>query len=159
MQESQFLISISNLLQMKSSGNNIVLLLIDEASDKYFKSRAIKVVASMASVKEMPHKPRIAELTKESQGYGFFLRMEQGHQGTTTKRYLQEQVCCMFLLLKLSLGKQDKELAFMNPVLKKGVIKSNRVYCHMMHVPMSAAYAAKTNLHPGSFTCIYLWLS
>ncbi|XP_078258331.1 Na(+)/H(+) exchange regulatory cofactor NHE-RF3-like [Rhinoraja longicauda] len=67
--------------KMKSSGNNIVLLLIDEASDKYFKSRAIKVVASMASVKEMPHKPRIAELTKESQGYGFFLRMEQGHQG------------------------------------------------------------------------------
>ncbi|XP_051881881.1 Na(+)/H(+) exchange regulatory cofactor NHE-RF3 isoform X3 [Pristis pectinata] len=67
--------------QMKSSGINMVLLLIDEASDKYFKSRALPVVASMASVNGLPYKPRIVELTKEAQGYGFFLRMEQGHQG------------------------------------------------------------------------------
>ncbi|XP_069746569.1 Na(+)/H(+) exchange regulatory cofactor NHE-RF3-like isoform X2 [Narcine bancroftii] len=67
--------------KMKSSGNNMMFLLIDEASDQYFKGRAIKVVASMASVKELPHKPRIAELTKEAHGYGFFLRMEHGQQG------------------------------------------------------------------------------
>ncbi|XP_062904435.1 Na(+)/H(+) exchange regulatory cofactor NHE-RF3-like isoform X2 [Mobula hypostoma] len=67
--------------KMKSSGINMVLLLIDETSDKYFKSRSVPVVASMASVKGLPLKPRIVELTKEASGYGFFLRMEQGHQG------------------------------------------------------------------------------
>ncbi|XP_067842717.1 Na(+)/H(+) exchange regulatory cofactor NHE-RF3 [Heptranchias perlo] len=67
--------------KMKASGNNIVLLLVDEASDKYFKSKMIKVVASMASVKGLPHKPRIAEITKGPEGYGFYLRVEQGRQG------------------------------------------------------------------------------
>uniref|UniRef100_UPI00398E66FD Na(+)/H(+) exchange regulatory cofactor NHE-RF3 n=1 Tax=Pristiophorus japonicus TaxID=55135 RepID=UPI00398E66FD len=67
--------------KMKASGNNIVLLLMDEASDKYFKDKMIKIVASMASVKGLPHKPRIVDLTKGAQGYGFYLRMEQGCQG------------------------------------------------------------------------------
>ncbi|XP_067890300.1 Na(+)/H(+) exchange regulatory cofactor NHE-RF3 isoform X2 [Heterodontus francisci] len=67
--------------KMKGSGNNIMLLLVDEASDKHFKSKMIKVVASMASVKGLPHKPRIAQLTKGPQGYGFSLRVEQGRQG------------------------------------------------------------------------------
>ncbi|XP_059826512.1 Na(+)/H(+) exchange regulatory cofactor NHE-RF3 [Hypanus sabinus] len=67
--------------KMQASGINMVLLLIDEASDEYFKSRSVPVVASMASVKGLPLKPRIVELTKEASGYGFFLRMEQGHQG------------------------------------------------------------------------------
>ncbi|XP_038674801.1 LOW QUALITY PROTEIN: Na(+)/H(+) exchange regulatory cofactor NHE-RF3 [Scyliorhinus canicula] len=67
--------------KMKASGNSIVLLLIDEASDKYFKSKMTKVVAAMASVKGLLHKPRIAELSKGPQGYGFYLRVEQGREG------------------------------------------------------------------------------
>ncbi|XP_078402173.1 Na(+)/H(+) exchange regulatory cofactor NHE-RF3 [Cetorhinus maximus] len=67
--------------KMKDSGNKIMLLLIDKASDKYFKSKMIKVVASMASVKGLPHKPRIVQLTKGPLGYGFCLRVEQGRQG------------------------------------------------------------------------------
>ncbi|XP_072434169.1 Na(+)/H(+) exchange regulatory cofactor NHE-RF3 [Chiloscyllium punctatum] len=67
--------------KMKASGNKIMLLLIDETSDKYFKSKMIKVVASMASVKGLPHKPRIAQLTKGPQGYGFSLRVEQEQKG------------------------------------------------------------------------------
>ncbi|XP_072332142.1 Na(+)/H(+) exchange regulatory cofactor NHE-RF3 [Scyliorhinus torazame] len=67
--------------KIKVSGNSIVLLLIDEASDKYFKSKMTKVVAAMASVKGLPHKPRIAQLSKGPQGYGFYLRVEQGREG------------------------------------------------------------------------------
>ncbi|XP_078077614.1 Na(+)/H(+) exchange regulatory cofactor NHE-RF3 [Mustelus asterias] len=67
--------------KMKDSGNSIMLLLTDEVADKYFKSKMTKVVASMASVKGLPHKPRIAQLTKGPQGYGFYLRVEQGQEG------------------------------------------------------------------------------
>ncbi|XP_048454065.1 Na(+)/H(+) exchange regulatory cofactor NHE-RF3 [Rhincodon typus] len=71
--------------KMKASGNNIMLLLIDETSDKYFKSKMIKIVASMASVKGLPLQPRIAQLTKGPQGYGFYLRVEQERQGHLIK--------------------------------------------------------------------------
>lgn len=67
--------------KIKGTENYIVLLLVDEESDEYFKNKKITVVASMASVKNLPYQPRVADITKGPDGYGFYLRDEHGHQG------------------------------------------------------------------------------
>uniref|UniRef100_A0A4W3ISM8 PDZ domain containing 1 n=1 Tax=Callorhinchus milii TaxID=7868 RepID=A0A4W3ISM8_CALMI len=67
--------------KIKGAEDYIVLLLVDEESDKYFKNKKITIVAPMASVKNLPYQPRVADITKGPDGYGFYLRDEQGHQG------------------------------------------------------------------------------
>lgn len=67
--------------KIKLSGNDIMFLLIDEEGDRYYQNKRIKVTASSATVKYLPHKPRIIDMTKGSDGYGFLLREEPNQTG------------------------------------------------------------------------------
>lgn len=58
--------------KVNTAGNRIVFLLVDEEADEYYKNKKIK--ACFATIKYLPHKPRIIELTKGSEGFGFLLR-------------------------------------------------------------------------------------
>lgn len=68
-----------------------MFLLVDEATDKFYKNKQVRLGASLATVKHLPYKPRIAELTKGSDGYGFFLRKEPKMSG-------ESEVSELFLL-------------------------------------------------------------
>ncbi|KAL6484864.1 hypothetical protein MHYP_G00069090 [Metynnis hypsauchen] len=62
--------------KIKASGNSIMFLLADEDTDKYYKNKRIKLGAGLATVKYLPQKPRIAEMTKGPSGYGYFLKAD-----------------------------------------------------------------------------------
>ncbi|XP_062288086.1 Na(+)/H(+) exchange regulatory cofactor NHE-RF3 [Scomber scombrus] len=67
--------------KIKQSGSSLMFLLIDEEADRYYQIKRIKVGASSATVKYLPHKPRIVDMTKGSDGYGFLLREEPNQTG------------------------------------------------------------------------------
>lgn len=50
-----------------------MFLLVDEDTDKYYKNKRIRLGPGLATTKHLPLKPRIAEITKGANGYGFFL--------------------------------------------------------------------------------------
>lgn len=58
-----------------------MLLLMDEDADKFFKSEGIQPSAAHATVNHLPHKPRIADMTKRSDGYGFLLKEDPKRAG------------------------------------------------------------------------------
>lgn len=58
-----------------------MLLLVDEDADKFFKSKGIRPSAAHATVKHLPHKPRIADMTKRADGYGFLLKEDPKRAG------------------------------------------------------------------------------
>ncbi|MGH0121899.1 UNVERIFIED_CONTAM: hypothetical protein FKN15_077090 [Acipenser sinensis] len=62
--------------KVKASGNSVVFLVVDGEADRYYKNKQIKLAGGMATVKHLPHKPRIAKLTKGPNGYGFYLRQQ-----------------------------------------------------------------------------------
>lgn len=66
---------------MKAAGDKLMLLLVDEDTDKFFKSKGIQPSMSHATVRHLPHKPRIADMTKRSDGYGFVLKEDPKHAG------------------------------------------------------------------------------
>ncbi|XP_015735293.1 Na(+)/H(+) exchange regulatory cofactor NHE-RF3 isoform X2 [Coturnix japonica] len=63
--------------KVKKSGNHIMLLLSNEETDRYYTSQKMVLSKENANLKLLPHKPRLIELQKGKNGYGFFLRMEQ----------------------------------------------------------------------------------
>nr|XP_046260612.1 Na(+)/H(+) exchange regulatory cofactor NHE-RF3 [Scatophagus argus] len=68
--------------KIKLTGSSIMLLLVDEETDRYYKNKRIKIGAWLATVKYLPQKPRIIDMTKGSDGYGFLLQedvMQTGH--------------------------------------------------------------------------------
>ncbi|XP_024142708.1 Na(+)/H(+) exchange regulatory cofactor NHE-RF3 [Oryzias melastigma] len=67
--------------KIKQAGNAIVFLLFDDNADKVCRSQYAKVGSRSATVKHLPHKPRIANLTKGPEGYGFMLREEPQQAG------------------------------------------------------------------------------
>ncbi|XP_010225253.1 PREDICTED: Na(+)/H(+) exchange regulatory cofactor NHE-RF3-like, partial [Tinamus guttatus] len=62
---------------VKSSGNHIMFLLSDEETDQYYRSQKMVLSKESASLKLLPLKPRLIELPKGTNGYGFYLQMEQ----------------------------------------------------------------------------------
>lgn len=58
-----------------------MFLLVDEDTDKFYKIKRIRIGAGLATVKLLPLKPRIADLVKGSDGYGYFLRTEPNKTG------------------------------------------------------------------------------
>ncbi|XP_017326324.2 Na(+)/H(+) exchange regulatory cofactor NHE-RF3 [Ictalurus punctatus] len=58
---------------VKTAGNSVMFLLVDEDTDKYYKNKRIRLGPGLATTKHLPLKPRIAEITKGANGYGFFL--------------------------------------------------------------------------------------
>ncbi|MGH0144235.1 UNVERIFIED_CONTAM: hypothetical protein FKN15_048690 [Acipenser sinensis] len=67
--------------KVKASGNSVVFLVVDGEADRYYKNKQIKLAGGMATVKHLPHKPRIVELTKGPDGYGFYLRQQHAKLG------------------------------------------------------------------------------
>ncbi|XP_052004553.1 Na(+)/H(+) exchange regulatory cofactor NHE-RF3-like [Xyrauchen texanus] len=60
--------------KVKAAGKNVILLLVDEDTDKYLKNKSIRPGVWLATVRHLPHKPRIADMVKRSDGYGFILK-------------------------------------------------------------------------------------
>ncbi|XP_060732220.1 Na(+)/H(+) exchange regulatory cofactor NHE-RF3 isoform X1 [Tachysurus vachellii] len=62
--------------KVKAAGKSVMLLLVDEDTDKYYKNKGIALGAGLATTKYLPLKPRIAEITRGADGYGFFLKAD-----------------------------------------------------------------------------------
>ncbi|XP_036396653.1 Na(+)/H(+) exchange regulatory cofactor NHE-RF3 [Megalops cyprinoides] len=71
--------------KVKASGDSVMFLLVDEETDRYYRNKKLKLGAGLATVKHLPHKPRIADMTKGSDGYGYFLRADPNVEGHTIK--------------------------------------------------------------------------
>ncbi|NWI10142.1 NHRF3 protein, partial [Crypturellus soui] len=63
--------------KVKSSGNHVMFLLSDEETDQYYRSQKMVLSKESASLKLLPLKPRLIEVSKGTNGYGFYLQMEQ----------------------------------------------------------------------------------
>ncbi|KAI2660474.1 Na(+)/H(+) exchange regulatory cofactor NHE-RF3 [Labeo rohita] len=67
--------------KIKAAGDKVMFLLVDEDTDKFFRSKGIRPSVAHATVKHLQHKPRIADMTKKPDGYGFMLREDPKHPG------------------------------------------------------------------------------
>ncbi|XP_076015319.1 Na(+)/H(+) exchange regulatory cofactor NHE-RF3 [Genypterus blacodes] len=70
---------------IKAAGSNIMFLLADEEAVRYYQSKQLKMGVWLATTKYLPHKPRIADITRGSDGLGFSLRKEPNHTGHIIK--------------------------------------------------------------------------
>ncbi|CAL8235867.1 unnamed protein product [Arctogadus glacialis] len=52
----------------------LMFLLVDEDTHRYYQTNQMKVGAGLATVKHLPHQPRVVYLTKGPGGYGFLLK-------------------------------------------------------------------------------------
>lgn len=60
--------------KIKQAGSSLMFLLADEETDKHYKNNHMKIGAWLATTKYLPHKPRITNMIKGSDDYGFMLR-------------------------------------------------------------------------------------
>ncbi|XP_040913611.1 Na(+)/H(+) exchange regulatory cofactor NHE-RF3 [Toxotes jaculatrix] len=66
--------------KIKLAGS-IMFLLVDKETDRYYQNKAMKIGTWFATTKYLPHKPRIINMTKGHDGYGFLLREEPKQTG------------------------------------------------------------------------------
>ncbi|KAJ3592622.1 hypothetical protein NHX12_007749 [Muraenolepis orangiensis] len=67
--------------KIKQAGGKLLFLLVDEDTYRHHGNGRVKVGAGLATVQHLPHKPRIAYLTKGSGGYGYILKEEPKMKG------------------------------------------------------------------------------
>ncbi|KAG1945508.1 Na(+)/H(+) exchange regulatory cofactor NHE-RF3 [Pimephales promelas] len=67
--------------KVKAAGDRVMLLLVEEDAEKYFKSKSIRPGVAHATVRHLSHKPRIADMIKRSDGYGFILKEDPERSG------------------------------------------------------------------------------
>ncbi|XP_063812779.1 Na(+)/H(+) exchange regulatory cofactor NHE-RF3 [Pseudophryne corroboree] len=67
--------------QIKESGDSVMFLVVDKATDNSFQQKKTKITADQASVRLLPNPPRTVEMTKNPDGYGFYLRQEKVRKG------------------------------------------------------------------------------
>lgn len=67
--------------KIKQAGGELLFLLVDEDTYRHHGNGRVKVGAGLATVQHLPHKPRIAYLTKGSGGYGYILKEEPKMKG------------------------------------------------------------------------------
>ncbi|KAM7407249.1 hypothetical protein PAMA_003126 [Pampus argenteus] len=67
--------------KIKMADGSIMLLLSDEETDRYYQNKHTKIGASLATTEYLPYKPRIIDMTKGPDGYGFLLKEEPNHRG------------------------------------------------------------------------------
>ncbi|KAJ8409944.1 hypothetical protein AAFF_G00209850 [Aldrovandia affinis] len=67
--------------KVKASGSSVIFLLADEETESHYRNKKLKLAAGLATVKHLPHKPRIANMSKGSDGYGYFLRADPKVEG------------------------------------------------------------------------------
>ncbi|XP_068126845.1 Na(+)/H(+) exchange regulatory cofactor NHE-RF3 isoform X2 [Hyperolius riggenbachi] len=66
---------------VKESGNSIMFLLADKDTVEHFQKTKQRITADKATTVLLQHLPWIVELTKGSDGYGFYLRQEKTRRG------------------------------------------------------------------------------
>ncbi|CAJ1079545.1 Na(+)/H(+) exchange regulatory cofactor NHE-RF3 isoform X1 [Xyrichtys novacula] len=66
--------------KLKLVGNCVMLLLVDEETDTYYRNKRIKIGAWLATTRYLPHKPRKINITRGPDGYGFILRKESNQK-------------------------------------------------------------------------------
>ncbi|KAJ8253184.1 hypothetical protein GJAV_G00210040 [Gymnothorax javanicus] len=71
--------------KVRASGASVMFLLVDEETDSHYRNKKLKLGAELAALNLLPNKPRIADLTKGSDGYGFYLRADQNMEGHIIK--------------------------------------------------------------------------
>ncbi|XP_011930771.1 PREDICTED: Na(+)/H(+) exchange regulatory cofactor NHE-RF3 [Cercocebus atys] len=71
--------------KVKKSGSRVMFLLVDKETDKRHLEQKIQFKREMASLKLLPHQPRIVEMKKGSNGYGFYLRAGSEQKGQIIK--------------------------------------------------------------------------
>ncbi|XP_036401744.1 Na(+)/H(+) exchange regulatory cofactor NHE-RF3-like [Megalops cyprinoides] len=67
--------------KVKASGSSVMFLLMDEETDRYYTNKKMKLGAGVATLKHLPHRPRIADMAKGSDGYGYYLRSDPKLKG------------------------------------------------------------------------------
>ncbi|TNN59282.1 Na(+)/H(+) exchange regulatory cofactor NHE-RF3 [Liparis tanakae] len=73
---------------LKLAGSSIVFLLADEETDRYYQNQREKIGARLATTRYLPHKPRVIDMTKGPDGYGFLLK-EYNNIGKAVRQMLQ----------------------------------------------------------------------
>ncbi|NWS71352.1 NHRF3 protein, partial [Crotophaga sulcirostris] len=63
--------------KVKKSGNHVMFLLSNEETDRHYTSQKMVLSRESANLSLLPLKPRIIEIQKGKNGYGFYLRMQQ----------------------------------------------------------------------------------
>ncbi|XP_074958689.1 Na(+)/H(+) exchange regulatory cofactor NHE-RF3 [Phalacrocorax aristotelis] len=63
--------------EVKKSENHVMFLLSNEETDRYYTSKKMVLSKENANLRLLPLKPRLSEIHKGENGYGFYLRMEQ----------------------------------------------------------------------------------
>ncbi|XP_030180576.1 Na(+)/H(+) exchange regulatory cofactor NHE-RF3 isoform X2 [Lynx canadensis] len=71
--------------KVKSSGGHVMFLLVDEETDKLHTEQKTRFRRETASLKLLPHQPRLVEMKKGSNGYGFYLRAGPEQKGQVVK--------------------------------------------------------------------------
>lgn len=71
--------------KVKKAGSRIVFLLVDKETAKRHDEQKTQFKRETASLKLLPHQPRVVEIRKGSNGYGFYLRAGSGQKGQITK--------------------------------------------------------------------------
>ncbi|XP_018533784.1 Na(+)/H(+) exchange regulatory cofactor NHE-RF3 [Lates calcarifer] len=71
--------------KIKLAGGSIMFLLVDEETDRYYQNKRMQIGAWLATTKYLPHKPRIINMTRAPDGYGFLLREEPNQTGHLIK--------------------------------------------------------------------------
>ncbi|XP_030725110.1 Na(+)/H(+) exchange regulatory cofactor NHE-RF3 [Globicephala melas] len=71
--------------KVKKSGSRVMFLLVDKETDKHHSEQKIKFKRETASLKLLPHHPRVVEMKKGSNGYGFYLRAGPEQKGQIVK--------------------------------------------------------------------------
>lgn len=74
--------------KIKTGGNSVMFLLVDDETDKFYQKKRAKIGSWLATTKYLPHAPRIIEMTKGSDGYGFLLKEEPNKSGKATIIYV-----------------------------------------------------------------------
>jgi len=70
---------------IKDAGSPLMFLLIDEDTYRFYLNRGIRVEVGLATLKYLPHKPRIVHLTRGSEGYGYLLKEDSKERGIHTQ--------------------------------------------------------------------------
>lgn len=76
--------------KIKKAGNSLMLLVVDKETDEYYKKKSKKTGVWVASVKHLPHKPRIADISKGPKGFGFTLGYDNDKAGRAIIRFQPE---------------------------------------------------------------------
>lgn len=89
------------LSQVKKSENHVMFLLSNEETDHYYRSQKMVLSKESANLRLLPLKPRLIEIQKGENGYGFYLRMEQNTGGknqvnTQTMTFATVSSCTRF---------------------------------------------------------------